>query len=193
MEKQSKTQEISKKSWLTVGILLMVVLIGASGCGQSQATTAPSTATTTAPSTSQGQAAAKGQRVSNPALQAAMEIRRLENDQQNPLTSDQKDKLKPILQALISTSNPSQDILQQKADAINAIFTDQQKSTLTQARPSKGNKQNANSSTENSTQGTSTQAGDGTGAKAAAGTGSKQPRSAVTPQTMYQQVLDSLK
>ena len=70
----------------------------------------------------------------NPALKATMDISRLQRDQQNALTSDQKAKLKPILQELISTTNPSQDILQQKADAINAVFTDQQKTFLATPR-----------------------------------------------------------
>jgi len=187
---KSESQRISKKSWITVGILLLVVLIGADGCSASKATpaaTTPAPATTQQPTT-QGQAA-QGQRVRNPALQAAMEIRRLQSDTQNALTSDQKDKLKPILQELISTSDPSQEVLQQKADAINAVLTDQQKTALTKARTPNGNNQNANSGTASPTQKTPTQGGGGTGA----GTGGKQAGSQVTPQAMYQQVLDSLK
>ncbi|EGW37213.1 hypothetical protein [Desulfosporosinus sp. OT] len=135
MEKQNKIQGFSSKPWILVGILLLIVSIGTVGCSSSKATTAQSTnqEQATQGQTNQGQPG-QGQRVRNPALTAAMEIRRLENDQQNPLTSDQKEKLKPILQELINTPNASQDILQQKADAINAVFTDQQKSSLTTRR-----------------------------------------------------------
>jgi len=81
----------------------------------------------------------------NPAIEAAMGIRRLQGNQQMVLTSDQKDKIKPILQLLIDTSNPSQDFLQQKADAIKAVFTEQQKTYLSTNTPKdnpKGNSQN---------------------------------------------------
>lgn len=188
MVKQSKTQGTSGKRWITIGILLMVALIGASGCSQSKTTTAPSTSTEQANQgqTTQGQPT-QGQRVRNPALQAAMEIRRLQSDTQNALTSDQKEKLKPILQDLINTPNASEDILKQKADAINAVFTDQQKSSLTTPRTPNGNNQNANNSNGNSTKGNSPQGGAGNG------TGGKQAGSGLNPQDMYQQVLDSLK
>ncbi|WP_068962378.1 hypothetical protein [Desulfosporosinus sp. BG] len=182
MEKQNKIPGFSSKPWILVGILLMIVSIGTVGCSSSKATTAQST--------NQGQPG-QGQRVRNPALTAAMEIRRLENDQQNPLTSDQKEKLKPILQELINTPNASQDILQQKADAINAVFTDQQKSSLTTRRAPNGNSQNANNSNENSSKGNYPQGGSGSGN--GSGNGGRPTGSGLNPQDMYQQVLDSLK
>ena len=176
MVKQTKIRKIRGKSCLAVGAVLMVVLVGAGGCSPSKATTA---ATSTA-STTQAQPTAQGQRVRNPALQAAMEIRRLQSDPKNVLTSDQKDKIKPILQDLIKTPNPGQDILQQKADAINAVLTDQQKSSVATQRPSTGTKP------QNGT-------GSGTGGGTGSGTGSKRAGNASNPQDMYQQVLDSLK
>ncbi|HBW35733.1 hypothetical protein [Desulfosporosinus sp. BICA1-9] len=54
------------------------------------------------------------------------------------LTSDQKDKIKPILQLLMDTANPSQEFLQQKAEAINAVFTEKQKTFLS-TNTQKGN------------------------------------------------------
>lgn len=188
MVKQSKTQRTSRKPWILVGVLLTIVLIGASGCSQSKATSTPSTSQEQPNQgrPNQGQPG-QGQRSRNPALQAAMEIRRLQSDSQNALTSDQKDKIKPILQELIdtSTANPSQDILQQKADAINAVLTDQQKSSLTKPRTSNGTIPN-----ENTTKGNNPQGGTGAGAGGADG---RQAGSAMKPQTIYQQVLDSLK
>ena len=79
---------------------------------------------------------------------------------------------------MISTPNPSQDILQQKADAIIAVFSDQQKTYLATPRTPNGNKQNTNAPNGNNPQGE---------------TGSNHTGSAPNPQTMYQQVLDSLK
>lgn len=179
MVEQSKIQRTTSRSrWITVGILLMVVLMGASGCSQSKAATAQAT--------DQGQPPqGKGQRVRNPALQAAMEIRRLQSDQKNVLTTDQKTKIKPILQELIKTTTLSQAELQQKADAINAVLTDQQKSSLTTPKNSNGNNQNATTSKGGSTKGNYPQGGGGNGAR--------QGGSASNPQVMYQQILDSLK
>ncbi|AFM39917.1 hypothetical protein Desaci_0862 [Desulfosporosinus acidiphilus SJ4] len=191
MQKLFQFKKALKKPSLITGALLLAALIGVSGCGSSTAASASST--TQAQSSSQGQTkqgqSAQGQRTLNPAQQAAMEIRRLENNQQNPLTSDQKDKLKPILQALISTSNPSQDFLQQKADAINAVFTDQQKSYLATPpqRPSNGTNQNANNKSSNQN---SQNANNANGSNTQRRSG--QNRGTFNPQQFYQQVLDSL-
>ncbi|HEY8908731.1 MAG TPA: hypothetical protein VIM51_00385 [Desulfosporosinus sp.] len=181
MVKQSKTQGTSRKPWILVGALLMIVLIGAGGCSQSKTATAASTSQVQA---NQGQPG-QGQRVRNPALQAAMEIRRLQSDPKNVLTSDQKDKIKPILQDLIKTADPSQEILQQKADAINAVLTAEQKSSLTTPRTPNGNRPQGGGGTGGSN-------GGGAGAGTGAGTAGKQGN-ASTPQVMYQQILDSLK
>ncbi|ODA39487.1 hypothetical protein [Desulfosporosinus sp. BG] len=141
MEKQSYVQKLTRstRSWITVGMLMSLTIIGVVGCGSQKATTTQSSSTTEAsadsemqPTTSsqdnQGQTSQK--LTLNPAIEAAMGIRRLQGNQQMVLTSDQKDKIKPILQLLIDTSNPSQDFLQEKADAITAVFTDQQKTYL---------------------------------------------------------------
>ena len=191
MKKITKGQGTHRKAWIIVGSLLMVVMIGASGCSSTQTTSAQpaSQAQTNQGQTNKGQTG-QGQRVRNPAQQAAMEIRRLQSNQQYALTSDQKDKIKPILQELISTSNPSQDVLQQKADAINAVLTDQQKSYLATAtqRPSKGNNQNSNN--QNNSNNSS---GNNNGTSPQGGAGGQQTRGTFKPQDIYQQVLDSLK
>ena len=187
MVTQSKTPGTSRKSWITIGILLIVVLLGASGCGTSPGTSAPATSQT---QSNQGQAS-QGKRTSNPALQAVMNIRRLQSNQVNALTSDQKDKIKPILQELISTANPTQVVLQQKADAINAVLTAQQKSFLAQPKTN-ANNANGNSSRRNNPQGGGGTGG-GTGRGPGGGSGGNQNGSAFNPQTMYQQALDSLK
>ena len=168
-------------------MLLSLTIIGVGGCGATTPTSSPATSTTQSstatPAASassnqpnQGQTAQKQNQ--NPAFKATMDISRLQRDQQNALTSDQKAKIEPILQELISTPNPSQDILQQKADAINIVFTDQQKTFLATPRTANGNKQNTNTANGNKPQGE---------------TGSNHTGSAPNPQTMYQQVLDSLK
>lgn len=184
MVKMGNIRGVSKKSWIKAGLILMVLVIGVSGCGTSN--TASANSTNQSPS-AQGQSGqGQNQRVRNPALQAATEIRRLQNDSQNALTSDQKEKIKPILQELIKTTNPSQDFLQQKADAINAVLTDQQKSSLTQRKSSNGNTPRRNYSGGGAGNGTG--GGSGTGG----GPGGNQNGSAFNPQTIYQQVLDSL-
>lgn len=187
--KQTQVHKLSKKPLIAAGMLLSLTIMGVGGCGSTNTTSSPATSTTQSstatPSASgtQPSSSSQGQTAQNPALQAVMEISRLQRDQQDALTSDQKAKIKPILQELISTTNPSQDILQQKADAIKAVFTDQQKTYLAAPRTSNGNKQNTNSPNGNSTNGNNPPGK----------TGSKQPRNAPTPQAMYQRVLDSLK
>ena len=170
-------------------MFLSLTIIGVGGCGSTTPTSPPAASTTPSSSTTpnasgtpssnpqnQGQTAQKT--AQNPALKATIDISRLQRDPQNALTSDQKGKIEPVLQDLISTPNPSQDILQQKADAIIAVFSDQQKTYLATPRTPNGNKQNTNAPNGNNPQGE---------------TGSNHTGSAPNPQTMYQQVLDSLK
>jgi len=66
----------------------------------------------------------------NPAVKAAMDVKILQNNQSTAFNTEQKNTLKTILQELISESNSTQDYLQEKADAIMAVFTDNQKSYL---------------------------------------------------------------
>jgi hypothetical protein len=153
MNKFSHVQKSTRTHWLVVGIVLSLAVIGVDGCGTKDATSSPATSSTqsASPSTTdattssqqtQGQTALKPDL--NPAIEAAMSIRRLQDNQQTVLTSDQKATIKPILQTLIDTSSPSQDFLQQKADAISAVFTDAQKtylSTNTQKDKPDGNGQ----------------------------------------------------
>ncbi len=171
MLKQTQVHKSTKKPLIVAGMLLSLAIIGVGGCGTTNTTATPS-ASGTAQRTAQ-----------NPAQKAAMEISRLQRDPQNALTSDQKTKIKPILQELISTPNPSTAILQQKADAINAVLTDLQKTFLAAPRTPNGNKPNTNGSSGNSANGNNPQGG----------TGGKQAGSAPKPQDMYQRVLDSLK
>jgi len=175
MLKQSQVHKSNRKTWIVLGIMLSLTLIGVGGCGSTTTTSTPSQA-------NQGTTQRPTQ---NPASKAVMEIRRLQSNQQNALTTDQKDKIKPILQELISTSNPSQDILQQKADAINALLTDQQKSFLTTRPNPQGNnqRQGGNNSTGNNPN----------GGNQKNGAGNNQTARTSNSQTIYQQVLDSLK
>ncbi|WP_407313126.1 hypothetical protein [Desulfosporosinus sp. SB140] len=182
-----------RKPSLLLGSLLLIAVIGVSGCSSSNANSAQSTdqSQTNQSKTTQGQSG-QGQRTRNPAQQAAMEIRRLQSDQQNALTSEQKDKLKPILQDLINTTSPSQDFLQQKADAIKAVFTDQQKSFLATPpqRPAKGNNQNSNNQSNQNNQNQNSQNNSNGNNKQGGANG--QTRGTFNPQDIYKQILDSL-
>lgn len=143
------------KPWITAGMILSLAVIGIGGCGSQNASSATSAAakqsTAASQDTSETQSSASNQAnqgqtaqkpAQNPAIEAAMGIRRLQSNQQMALTSDQKAKIKPILQLLIDTTNPSQDFLQEKANAITALFTDQQKTYLS-TNPQKGNSKEA--------------------------------------------------
>ena len=182
MLKPSQVQQSNRKPWIVLGMMLSLTLIGVSGCGA----TTPAASTTQASTSSQANQGQTAQRpAQNPASKAVMEIRRLQSNSQNALTTDQKAIIKPILQELISTSNPSPEILQQKANAINAVFTAQQKSFLTTKPNSQGNGQRpgGNNSTGNNPNGGNQQGG----------AGNTQTGRTFNPQTIYQQVLDSLK
>lgn len=190
---QGKFGKNVKKSRVAFGVILALTLIGAGGCGSNttaatSSTSTSSTSATTTASTQQAQGqTARGQLFNNPAIRAAMDIRRLENNQQAALTSDQKTKLKPILQTLINTANPSQDFLQKEADAINAVFTTQQKSLLTQRRPPQGNNQNGNTPSGTSQSGTKANT-----SNPQHRTRNNQNGQAMQPKDIYQQVLNSL-
>lgn len=165
MVKLNRVQKSKSKPWIAVGIALSIMIIGVGGCGTTTEATSKSTNTN---ETAQGQTSQKP--TLNPAMQAAMEIRRLQSNQEMVLTSDQKDKIKPIIQLLIDTTSPSQDFLQQKADAINAVFTEQQKTYL-KSQTQKGDP-NANPNGNPS--------------------GDKQKNPSFQPQDIYKQLLSSL-
>jgi hypothetical protein len=183
MEKQNAVQRPLGIPWLIIGILSLLVLAGVSGCGTSQAA---STQPTNQEQNDQGQ------RTINPAMQAAMEIRRLQNSGDNALSSDQKDTIKPILQELISTTSPTQDFLQQKADAINAVLTDNQKSFLAARPDSQGDNPNRdNPDTNNSNENNQNSNSPGGNTQHGGPDGNKQAGPPNT-QAVYQEVLDSL-
>lgn len=185
MLKRTLVHKSTKKPLIVAGMLLSLAIIGVGGCGTTNATATPSTSTSQS-STASGTAQRATQ---NPAQKAAMDISRLQRDQQNALTSDQKTKIKPILQELISTPNPSSAILQQKADAIIAVLTDQQKTFLATPRTANGNKSNTNGSSGNSVSSNENSASKNS---SQGGTSGKQAGSAPKSQDMYQRVLDSL-
>ncbi|HWQ41667.1 MAG TPA: hypothetical protein VN456_06480 [Desulfosporosinus sp.] len=139
MKNFSQVQKLKIKPWVVVGMLLSLTIIGVGGCG-----TKATTAATSGTEVTQATAATAQKSALNPAIEAAMGIRRLQDNQATVLTSEQKAKIKPILQTLIDTSSPTQDFLQKKADAIKAVFTDAQKtylSTNTQKDKPAGNSQ----------------------------------------------------
>ena len=187
---------MKRNPYLISGALLLMVAMGASGCGSSTSAPASTTSGSSTPTqTTQTQTnqqsgqAQKGPMASNPALRTAMEIRRLQDNSQLALTSDQKAKLKPILQNLINTSNPSQDFLQQQSDAMNALLTDQQKSYLTQPGTHQPNATNSNGSHQNNNN------QNNNGRNRASSKGSQngnQPRPSFQPKDIYQQLLNSL-
>ncbi|EGW36818.1 hypothetical protein [Desulfosporosinus sp. OT] len=207
MEKQSNVQKFTRstRSWITVGMLMSLTIIGVVGCGSQKATTAPSTATTQSSSTTEASADSETQPTTssqdnqgqtaqkptlNPAIEAAMGIRRLQGNQQMVLTSDQKDKIKPILQLLIDTSDPSQDFLQEKADAITAVFTDQQKTYLSTNAKQGDLNQGPNGDSQNGQEPSSEQPKDQPKGQNGVPNGKASPSG--QPQDIFKQVLASL-
>ena len=197
---------MKKNTYLISGILLLLVAVGASGCGSNTAATASTSSSSTGSAASSASQAAQGQSdqqssdatggaiASNPALQTVMEMRRLQGSDQMVLTSDQKTKLKPLVQSLIDTSNPTQDFLQQQADAMSALLTDQQKTYLKQAptgqRP-ENNTGNPNDGNSNNNQKAGTPNGNSAG-NSDSNSNSNQKRPSFEPKDIYQQFLDLL-
>jgi len=180
---------MKRNTYVISGVLLLLVTVGASGCGSSTSASTPAaTSSTTAAQTTQKQTNQqngqfkRGPLANNPALRTVMELRRLQSNAQLALTSDQKAKLKPILQNLINTSNPGQEFLQQQADAMNALLTDQQKSFIAQPRTGQRPRNNTNSN-GNSSNGNSTNAKN---------SGTNKTRPSFQPKDIYQQFLNSL-
>lgn len=189
MEKRRKMQpqKLLRTKWLATGALILAVVIGASGCGSNQASAAQQA--------SQGQTNQaqpnRGQMQRNPATQAAMEILRLQRNSNTALTADQSAKIKPILQDLINTADPSQDFLQQKADAISAVFTDQQKQDLTQGNGNhNGGGNNPNGNTNN---GSNPKPNANTNPNGNTNANGNNNRRSLQPHDLYKQALDSLK
>ncbi|HVJ49290.1 hypothetical protein [Desulfitobacterium sp.] len=161
-----------------IGVLLLLVVVIATGCSSQQTSSGTQ-------NQSQTTQANQGQRQSNPAVKATRDITRLQQNTQTVFTSDQVSQLKPLLQALIDTSNPTSDFLQAKADSITAIFTEQQKTALTQ-KPS-GNKPQQNASSNSSSSQSNTDSANSTNS-----TKGSAPSNNLEPKTIYQQALDAL-
>lgn len=186
MRNSSQMDKSISKPWLVMGMVLSLTIMGLGGCG-TKAETSSTTATPAADATTANADASATQnapkQVLNPAMEAAMGIRRLQGNQQTVLTTDQKEKIKPILQTLIDTSSPSEDFLQQKADAISAVYTDAQKTYLSsnaQKDKPDGNRQSGQEKPKDQTKG-----------DAGAPKGNQTPPSGQS-QDIFKQVLASL-
>lgn len=201
----AKVNRVQTKTWIAVSIALSIMIIGVSGCGtksaassstaasaqsaQSAQSSSSSSSSTAAASKSTTNGTAQGQKPAlNPAVQAAMEIRHLQSNQAMALTTDQKTKVKPILQTLIDTTNPTQDFLQQKADAITAVFTEQQKTYLKSQQQNKDPNAAPNGNSAGTTQNGQGQSGQASGQANA----TNKPAQSFQPQDIYKQVLNSL-
>jgi hypothetical protein len=183
MSDENKVPETGTKRsvlpWVLIGTLLLAIISGGIYIFVNSRTNA-----------SVNQSNPGAGRQQNPALQATMQLMRLQRDSQNALTSDQVAKVKPILQTLIDTASPSKDFLQQQADAINALLSEQQRTFLSaQGNSPRGN--NANGSGGNPPNGGAPNGSggpNGQGPQNGNGGGGN-----LQPQDMYKQVLDSLK
>ncbi|AET69081.1 hypothetical protein Desor_3601 [Desulfosporosinus orientis DSM 765] len=140
MEKPYLGKKLKGRSVIIIGVLLSALVIGVSGCGTKD--TQSEVPSSTQQSNTEGQNMQKdgGQRQTlNPAVEAAMSIRRLQANEEVALTSEQKEAVKPILQSLIDTTDPSEDFLKEKGEAIEAVFTEDQKTYLSTNAPQGGN------------------------------------------------------
>lgn len=202
MGKDEKGTKHTSKKVAAGAMIALLLAIGVTGCGTQQANSPQQTNNQSAKDQSGqgngGQGQGRGQMAANPAMRAAQEIMQLQRNQQYVLTSDQVNKIKPILQELISTSNPTEAVLQKQADAIAAIFTDQQKSFLTQ-QPSGPNRNSQNSppnpsnNSGNPTPPGGANAPSRNGARPGDGNSSGGNRGSFNPQDIYQRALDALK
>jgi len=120
---------LAKRYILAVAIA-MIAMAGLTGCGLGD--TSGGTPEQQPPDAVQttGESGNPGRQINNPAVKAAMDINRLQNNQNTVFTQEQKNSLKPILLELIDTTNTTPEFLQEKADAITTVFTDTQKSYL---------------------------------------------------------------
>jgi hypothetical protein len=207
MGKCEKGSKHTSKKVAAGAMIALLLAIGVTGCGTQQANSSQQTQTKNQSAEGQsgqgngGQGQGRGQMAANPAMRAAQEIMQLQRNQQYVLTSDQVNKIKPILQELISTSNPTEEVLQKQADAIKAVFTDQQKSFLTQQpsgpnRNSQNNPTNPSNNSNNSgnpTPPSGANAPSRNGARPANGNSSGGNQGSFNPQDIYQRALDALK
>lgn len=128
-EKTQKQFGVSKK--IMTGVLFLLIMAVAAGCSSQKASeTAQLEKTNTPARTGNTQTAGKGH--SNPAVKAAMDIIMLQRNADVALTSAQSTSIKPILEELIAAADPSDELLQNKANAITKLFTEEQKTFLNQ-------------------------------------------------------------
>ena len=114
-----------------MGIAVLMALAALTGCGTNKAeNTDAAKQTASSETTTQSSNPASDKRQMNPAVEAAMDVKILQDNQSTVFDTEQKQSLKSILQELINKSDPTEDYLQEKADAITAVFTDNQKSYL---------------------------------------------------------------
>ncbi|RNC28478.1 MAG: hypothetical protein AWM53_01458 [Candidatus Dichloromethanomonas elyunquensis] len=186
MDKGRMTRVPAKKIALLL-LLTFITAFGISGCGsQSASTQQTQSQSGKDPAANSQSGQGQGRMQMNPATRAAMEVIQLQRNQQAALSSDQISKIKPVLQELMNTSNPTDDFLQKEAAVITGVFTDQQKSLLAQ-RPERNNSNNNN----NSNNGGYNQAPpNGTNPPDRNQPGNREPFSV---QDIYQQALDALK
>jgi hypothetical protein len=125
--------------WTSILIVMLILLSCCSGCSSAATAAQQDKASKQQAAADQSGTSArqpaqprdgKGNEL-NPAVQAAMDILRLQKSTDAALTSEQKSTLKPILTELINATDPDSTYLQEKAEAIRAVFTDTQKSFLT--------------------------------------------------------------
>lgn len=123
------------------GILMIALIVGVGGCGSKATQSGAPDQTQQSDSESQNNQGDSAKRPgANPAVAAAMSIRRLQGNEQVALTGEQKEAVKPILQSLIDTADPGEEFLREKAEAMEAVFSDEQKTYLKE-HSSQGNPQ----------------------------------------------------
>lgn len=118
------------------GILMIALTVGVGGCGSNDTQSGVPAQTQQSKTDDQNtQGDITKRPAANPAVEAAMSIRRLQGNEQVALTGEQKEVVKPILQSLIDTADPGEEFLQEKAGAMEAVFTDEQKAYLSEHSP----------------------------------------------------------
>lgn len=132
MSKEKTQRQFGICQMILSGVLFLLIMTAAAGCSSQKATetTQLEKTNTSAQTSNTRNAAEKGQ--ANPAVKAAMDIIMLQRNTDLALTSAQCTSIKPLLEELIAAADPSDELLQNKADAITKLFTEEQKTFLNQ-------------------------------------------------------------